>query len=71
MLWIYTENDQYMGAKLPKVWFDAFKSEGGVGEYVLYPPNGEDGHSLFTRAPELWQPRVLEFLRANGYARAP
>jgi dienelactone hydrolase len=70
-LWVYTENDGYWGAKLPKVWFDAFKESGGAGEYVLYPPNGDEGHVLFTHAPELWQPRVLEFLRANGYARAP
>lgn len=66
-LWIYTENDLYMGPKLPKVWFDAFRSSGGTGEFVLYPPNGEDGHGLFTHAPEVWQPKVLEFLRANGY----
>jgi hypothetical protein len=38
---------------------------------TINPPNGDDGHGLFTRAPELWQPRLLEFLRANGYARAP
>ncbi|MFO1424949.1 MAG: alpha/beta hydrolase [Candidatus Competibacteraceae bacterium] len=66
-LWIYTENDLYMGPKLPKVWFDAFRSSGGTGEFVLFPPNGEDGHGLFTHAPEVWQPKVLEFLRANGY----
>jgi dienelactone hydrolase len=66
-LWIYTENDMYFGPKLPKEWFDAFRAAGGRGEYVLYPANGSDGHPLFTRAPEVWQPRVLEFLRANGY----
>ena len=66
-LWVYTENDKYMGAKYPRQWFDAFRAAGGAGEYVLYPPNGEDGHSLFTRAPQVWQPRVLEFLRPLGY----
>jgi len=66
-LWNYTENDMFFGPKLPKEWFDAFKAAGGVGEYKLYPAHGDDGHSLFTRAPEVWQPRVLEFLRANGY----
>jgi dienelactone hydrolase len=66
-LWIYTENDQWMGPTYPRQWFDAFIAEGGVGEFVLYPPHGEDGHSLFTRAPEVWRPKVLEFLRANGY----
>jgi len=70
-LWIYTENDMYFGPKLPKVWFDAFVAEGGKGEYTRFPPDGENGHSLFTHAPEKWQPRVLEFLRANGYPNLP
>jgi dienelactone hydrolase len=67
-LWIYTENDLYMGPTQPKEWFDAFTAAGGVGEYTRFPPHGEDGHGLFTRAPAIWAPRVLEFLRANGYA---
>ncbi|MGC1173555.1 dienelactone hydrolase family protein [Polaromonas sp.] len=72
-LWIYTENDMFLGPKFPKEWFDAFKAAGGIGEYTLYPPLGADGHGLFSKAPEIWQPRVLEFLRANGYPaiRAP
>ena len=66
-LWIYTENDQWMGPKYPREWFDAFKQAGGNGEFVLYPPHGKDGHGLFSLSPETWQPRVLEFLKANGY----
>ena len=66
-LWIYTENDQWMGPKFPREWFDAFKEKGGVGEFVLFPPNGRDGHGLFSNAPEVWRARALEFLRTNGY----
>lgn len=66
-LWVYTENDMYFGPKLPRQWFEAFKAAGGAGEYVLFPPHGDNGHLLFTRAPEVWQPRVLEFLRSLGY----
>lgn len=66
-LWVYTENDQWMGSKYPRQWFEAFKAQGGVGEFVLFPPNGEDGHGLFARAPEVWRPKGLEFLRTNGY----
>jgi dienelactone hydrolase len=66
-LWVYTENDMFFGPKFPKQWFDAFKAAGGVGEYVLFPPNGESGHGLFTQAPEVWRTRIIEFLRANGY----
>lgn len=66
-LWVYTENDQWMGAIYPREWFEAFKAKGGVGEFVQFPPNGKDGHGLFTQDPDVWRPKVLEFLRANGY----
>ncbi len=67
-LWVYTENDQWFGPKYPREWFDAFKAGGGVGEFVLFPPNGKDGHYLFTQDPEVWRPKALAFLRANGYS---
>jgi dienelactone hydrolase len=67
-LWVYTENDQYMGPKFPKEWFDAFIAAGGKGEHVLYPPHGADGHGLFTSSPQTWRPRVTQFLQANGFA---
>jgi len=66
-LWIYTENDMYFGPRLPEEWFEAFKAAGGNGRYVRFPANGESGHNLFSAAPTIWQPTVLEFLRANGY----
>jgi dienelactone hydrolase len=66
-LWVYTENDQWMGPKYPREWFEAFKAKGGVGEFVLFPPNGKDGHGLFTQDPDVWRPTALEFLRAHGY----
>lgn len=70
MLWIYTENDMYMGPKHPREWFDAYSGAGGAAEFVQFPPHGEDGHSLFTRFPEVWQPRVLQFLRSHGFPPA-
>jgi dienelactone hydrolase len=69
-LWIYTENDRYFGPEYPREWFKAFKEAGGTGEFVQFPPHGEDGHSLFTRFPEVWQPRVREFLSQVGFAAA-
>ncbi len=70
-LWIYSENDMYFGPTLPKTWFAAFQASGGVGEYVLFPPLGDNGHLLFSRAPEQWQPRVQQFLQSLGYSRRP
>ncbi|MEJ8849668.1 dienelactone hydrolase [Variovorax rhizosphaerae] len=68
-LWIYTENDQWMGPTYPREWFDAYKAAGGTGEFVQFGPQGEDGHMLFTKFPEVWQPRVREFLDGIGMAR--
>lgn len=70
-LWVYAENDMYFGPKLPRVWFDAYRAAGGPGEFVLFPPHGEDGHGLFTRAPQVWQPRVGDFLSARGFPPPP
>jgi dienelactone hydrolase len=66
-LWVYTENDQWMGPKFPREWFEAFKEAGGQGEFVLFPPLGDDGHGLFTKAPQIWQPKVGEFLKSVGF----
>lgn len=66
-LWIYSENDMYFGPRLPKVWFEAFRAAGGIGEFRQYPPHGEDGHRFFERGFETWKPVVLQFLRDNGY----
>ena len=67
-LWIYTENDKYFGAKLPREWFEAFSGAGGQGEFEQFPADGQNGHGLFTRHPAVWQPRVLDFLRRHGYS---
>jgi dienelactone hydrolase len=60
-LWIYTENDQWMGAEYPVQWHRAFVNAGGVGEFVQLGPNGKDGHGLFTQAPDVWRPLVRRF----------
>jgi dienelactone hydrolase len=70
-LWVYAENDMYFGPRLPRVWFDAYRAAGGPGEFVMFAPHGEDGHGLFTRAPQVWQPRVAEFLSARGFPQPP
>ncbi len=71
-LWLYTENDRYFGPTYPKEWFAAFRAAGGTGEFTQFPPQGEDGHATFYRAPQVWQPRVAEFLDRIGFpAPAP
>jgi len=70
MLWIYTENDMYFGPTYPREWHAAFIAAGGSAQFVQFPPYGEDGHSLFTRFPKVWQPKVAAFLDERGF-RAP
>lgn len=71
MLWIYTENDQYFGPTLPREWFEAFVKAGGKAELTQFPAQPEDGHLLFSRHPELWQPRVAAFLDSLGFKAPP
>lgn len=67
-LWVYTENDQWMGPKYPKEWFEAYKAQSGTGEFIFLPPNGTDGHGVFSRDPAAWRAQVLQFLKSNGFA---
>lgn len=68
-LWIYAENDQYFGPTYPRGWFQAFSQAGGRGEFVQFPPYGNDGHKLMTAFPEVWQPKVGAFLDQLGFPR--
>jgi dienelactone hydrolase len=70
MLWIYTENDMYFGPSYPREWFAAYVANGAPAEFVQFPPHGEDGHRLFTQYPDVWLPRVTQFLEARGF-KAP
>ena len=68
MLWIYAENDQFFGGKLPREWHAAFVQAGGSAKFVQVPPHGDDGHLLFSQFPQVWQPLVSEFLDSHGFA---
>jgi dienelactone hydrolase len=70
VLWVYTENDMYFGPRYPREWFAAYRAAGGPGEFVQFPPHGDDGHLMFSRFPQVWQPKVAQFLDAQGF-KAP
>ncbi|CAB3908818.1 dienelactone hydrolase family protein [Achromobacter sp. CF-sbj1-Ac2-l] len=67
MLWIYTENDLYWGPDWPRRWVEAYNQAGGRATFVPMGPDGENGHSLFTHAPQKWQPVVAKYLREQGF----
>lgn len=66
-LWIYAENDRYMG-NYPLDWFSAFRGAGGEGQFKSVPAFGRDGHQLFASGFEIWKPLVDEALRGAGFA---
>ena len=66
-LWVYTENDMTFGPKYPREWFGAYVAASGRAYWVQFAPQGANGHSLFTRFPQVRQPAVGEFLGAQGF----
>ena len=70
-LWLYSANDRYWGAELPRAWLRAFEARGGKGEFVRLPAHGEDGHSIFTGNAAAWQPALDAFLATVLPAAGP
>jgi dienelactone hydrolase len=70
MLWIYAQNDKYFWPELAQKFDAAFRSQGGQDQFVLAPPIGEDGHSLF-RHVEAWSSMVDDFLKAQNLTTLP
>lgn len=67
MVWVYAKNDLFWGAAYPRAWFSSFLDAGGVAEFVQLPPHGTDGHSLFTRFHDVWQPCIVQYLDKHGF----
>lgn len=64
VLWFYAENDQFIGPRVQKLWFESFRTAGGHGELVVIPSFPERrGHGVFPSAPgvPLWTPAVARF----------
>ena len=66
-LWIYTENDLYFRPLYTRAWFDAYRSQGGSGEFMLLPSFQQNGHLLFSRGFDIWRPIVENFLKGQGF----
>jgi len=66
-LWLYSENDQFMGIEYPRAWFNGFVEKGGNGTFIRLPPLVPDGHPSFTRNPAAWRPAVEAFLKSVGF----
>jgi len=65
-LWIYAENDKLWGPKIPITWHRAYASAGGVSEFHMLPPVGDDGHTLLAHGNRQWRPLTDAFLARLG-----
>jgi dienelactone hydrolase len=64
MLWIYSENDKWFPPPTAKRFEAAFHGAGGADEFVMLPPDGEDGHHLYYHSAA-WSATVEGFLREH------
>ncbi len=68
VLWLYAENDQFIGPAAAKLWFDSFHAAGGRGDFVMIPSFAENrGHGVFTSATgaPLWTAAVATFFQLH------
>jgi dienelactone hydrolase len=64
-LWLFAENDHYLGLALGRRMFEAYTAAGGPAQLQVLPPFGTDGHSLLLAgSTDLWWPSVETFLGA-------
>ena len=65
MLWVYSQNDHYFPPAMAAKFEEAYRKGGGADEFVMAPPDGDDGHHLYSH-PEVWTETVTGFLKAHG-----
>ena len=69
VLWFYAENDEFIGPRAQKLWFESFRGAGGRGELVVVPPFPERrGHGVFPsdEGMPLWTTAVRGFFKSQG-----
>ncbi|WP_416195239.1 hypothetical protein [Pseudomonas sp. DC1.2] len=67
-LWIYAENDPLFRPDLVERMVTGYRSQGGDADFVLLPPFGSNGHTLYQRdANPLLKPHIEDFLRHHRF----
>lgn len=64
-LWIYSENDHWFPPAMAQQFDAAYKKGGGTNQFVMAPPDGDDGHHLYTHV-SAWSDTVTAFLKAQN-----
>jgi dienelactone hydrolase len=65
MLWIYAQNDHWFTPAMAQQFDEAYKKGGGLNQFVMAPPDGEDGHHLYMHVAA-WSDTVTAFLKAQN-----
>jgi dienelactone hydrolase len=65
MLWIYAQNDRRFPPYMAQQFDAAYKKAGGVDQFVMAPPDGEDGHYIYMDV-SAWSDTVEAFLKARN-----
>ncbi len=65
MLWIYAQNDHWFTPAMAQQFDAAYKKGGGADQFVMAPPDGEDGHHLYGHVAA-WTDAVNAFLKAQN-----
>jgi dienelactone hydrolase len=65
MLWIYSENDHWFPPAMAQQFEAAYTKSGAVNQFVMAPPDGSDGHHLYTHV-SAWSDTVQAFLKAHN-----
>lgn len=71
VLWFYAQNDEYIGPRVQKLWFDSFRKGGGKGELFVAPAFPERrGHGVFPspKGIPIWTREVGKFFRSQNIA---
>ena len=65
MLWIYSENDHWFPPAMAQQFEAAYTRDGATNQFVMAPPDGEDGHHLYMHLAA-WSNIVEAFLKKQN-----
>jgi dienelactone hydrolase len=65
MLWIYAQNDHWFTPAMAQRFEAAYTKSGAAVQFVLAPPDGEDGHHLYSHI-SAWSAMADSFLKPLG-----
>jgi len=71
VLWFYAENDERIGPRVQKLWFESFRTAGGHGALTIVPPFPErGGHGVFpsSAGTPIWTTAVATFFKSQAVA---